>query len=147
MDRLLVLLVALAATGVLWVVWQGIKLRLRRSIHVDRVTLNDGRPTLLYFHSDDCAPCRLQQRPILASLQQRMGESVRFQECDAVAHPDIARRYRVLTVPTTVVIAPGGKVVAVNYGVTRADKLQRQLADVATGQEKPLTSPAARLQA
>ncbi len=143
MNRLLILLAALAVTGVLWLVWQGIKLWLRRSIHVDRVSLNDGRPTLLYFHSDDCAPCRLQQSPILASLQQRMGESVHFQACDAVAHPDVARRYRVLTVPTTVIIAPGGEVMAVNYGVTQADRLQRQLADAATKREKLLTSPVA----
>lgn len=144
MDRLLMLLVVLAATGVLWVVWQGIKLWLRRSIHVDRTTPNDGRPALLYFHSDDCVPCRLQQSPIVASLRQRMGESVRFQEYDAVAHPDIAGRYRVLTVPTTVVIAPGGKVVAVNYGVTQADKLRRQLAAAAAGLEELLIPPVAR---
>jgi hypothetical protein len=37
----------------------------------------------------------------------------------------------VLTVPTTVVIAPNGEVVAVNYGVTQAKKLQRQLAAAA----------------
>ncbi len=144
MDRLLVLLVVLAVTGMLWVVWQGIKLWLRRSIHVDRDTPNDGRPALLYFHSDDCVPCRLQQSPIVASLRQRMGESVRFQEYDAVAHADMAGRYRVLTVPTTVVIAPGGKVVAVNYGVTQADKLRRQLADAAAGREELLISPVAR---
>jgi thioredoxin 1 len=142
MGRLLILLVALAATGMLWIAWQGIKLWLRHNIHVDPGTLKDGRPTLLYFHSDECAPCRLQQSPIVASLRRTMGEGVRFQEWNAVAHPDIARRYRVLTVPTTVVIAPGGEVVAVNYGVTRADKLRRQLADAAAGREELLSSPA-----
>jgi thioredoxin-like negative regulator of GroEL len=144
MDRLLMLLVVLAGTGVLWLVWQGIKLWLRHSIHVDRATPNEGRPALLYFYSDDCVPCRLQQGPIVASLRQRMGESVRFQEYDAVARTDIAGRYRVLTVPTTVVIAPGGKVVAINYGVTQADKLRRQLADATTGREELLTSSVAR---
>ena len=78
------------------------------------------------------------------TLRQRMGESVCFQEYDAVAHPDIAGRYRVLTVPTTVVIAPGGEVVAVNYGVTQADKLRRQLADAATGREGLPASSVAR---
>lgn len=39
----------------------------------------------------------------------------------------LVRHYRVLTVPTTVVVAPCGDVVAVNYGVALAEKLQHQL--------------------
>lgn len=142
MDRLLILLFALMGMSVLWLAWRGVKSWLRRTIRVDQTLLNGGRPTLLYFYSDDCAPCRLQQSPILASLRRTMGESVLFQEYDAVAHPDIANRYRVLTVPTMVVIAPDGRVVAVNYGVTQSAKLQRQLADAMVGQERLLDSSA-----
>ena len=79
------------------------------------------------FSSPDRAPCFLQQSPILASLREVLGDCINFQEVDAVAHPDLARRYRVLTVPTTVVITPDGDVLAVNYGVTQAGKLRRQL--------------------
>jgi thioredoxin 1 len=135
MDRPVILLIALAGMGGLWLAWWGLKSRLRRSIRVNREALNDDYPTLLYFHSDDCAPCRVQQSPILDSLQQELGDCVRFQDYDALAYPELARRYRVLTVPTTVVIAPGGEVVAVNYGVARADKLQRQLEEAAAGSE------------
>ena len=135
MDRLVILLIAVAGVGGLWLAWWGLKSGLRRSIHVDREILNDDYPTLLYFYSDDCAPCRLQQSPILASLRQGLGDCVHFQDYDAVAYPELARRYRVLTVPTTVVIAPGGEVVAVNYGVARADKLQRQLEEAGAGSE------------
>jgi len=127
MDRLAILLGAIAGMGALWLVWRGVKSWLRNSIRVDQETLNDNKPTLLYFSSPDCAPCHLQQSPILASLQETLGDCVSFQEYDAVAHPDLARRYRVLTVPTTVVIAPNGEVLAVNYGVTQANKLQRQV--------------------
>jgi thioredoxin 1 len=139
MDRLIILLLAIAAMGALWLARRGAKLWLRRSINVDQETLNDQRPTLLYFSSPDCAPCHLQQSPILASLQETLGDCVSFQEYDAVAHPDLARRYRVLTVPTTVVIAPNGEVVAVNYGVTQANKLQRQLEMAAEEREDKLT--------
>jgi len=139
MDRLTILLVAIAGTGALWLAWRGIKLWLRRSIRVDQGTLNDDKPTLLYFSSPDCAPCHLQQSPILASLHETLGDCVSFQEYDAVAHPDLARRYRVLTVPTTVVVTPHGEVVAVNYGVTQAEKLQRQLEMAADEREDALT--------
>ena len=139
MDRLVILLIALAGMGGLWLAWRGLKSGLRRSIRVDGEVLNDGYPTLLYFHSDDCAPCRLQQSPILASLQQDFGDCVHFQDYDALAYPELARHYRVLTVPTTVVIAPGGEVVAINYGVARADKLRRQLEEAAAGSDDSLT--------
>jgi len=138
MDRLVILLIAIAGAGALWLAWRRVKLWLRHSIHVDQETLNDDQPTLLYFSSPDCAPCHLQQSPILASLQESLGDCVSFQEYDAVAHPDLARRYRVLTVPTTVVIAPNGEVVAVNYGVTQAKKLQRQLEMAAEDREDML---------
>lgn len=127
MDRLAILLGAIAGMGALWLVWRGVKSWLRYSIRVDQETLNDNKPTLLYFSSPDCAPCHLQQSPILASLRETLGDCINFQEYDAVAHPELARRYRVLTVPTTVVIAPNGAVLAVNYGVTQANKLQRQV--------------------
>jgi thioredoxin-like negative regulator of GroEL len=127
------LLIALLGLGGLWLAWQGIKIGLRRSIQVAPDMLSHSqRPTLLYFRSDACAPCRWQQSPILDSLRQNMGESVSFREFDAVADPEMARRFRVLTVPTTVIIAPNGKVVAVNHGVTQAGKLQHQLANAAT---------------
>jgi thiol-disulfide isomerase/thioredoxin len=139
MNRLIILLIAIAGMAALWLAWQGAKLWLRRSIRVDQETLNDDRPTLLYFSSPDCAPCILQQSPILASLREILGDCVNFQEYDAVAHPDLARRYRALTVPTTVVITSNGEVVAVNYGVTQANKLHRQLEAAADGLEELIT--------
>jgi thioredoxin 1 len=137
MDRLLILLIALAGIGALGLAWRGMKLGLRHSIQVDPEILEDERPALLYFSSVDCAPCRLYQAPILDRLRQALGNSVRFQEYDAVENPELASRYRVLTVPTTLVIAPGGEVVAVNYGLAQADKLQRQLLEAGARLEAP----------
>jgi hypothetical protein len=57
-----------------------------------------------------------------------------IREYDALEHAELARQFRVLTVPTTVVIAPDGGVVAVNYGVTQSNKLQHQLAKATTKQ-------------
>ena len=44
MDRLVILLIALAGIGGLWLAWWGLKSGLRRSIRVDREILNDGAP-------------------------------------------------------------------------------------------------------
>lgn len=127
MDRLQLLLLAVAGLMVLWLVWQGAKAWLRRGIRVDGGSLAREMPTLLYFSSESCVPCRLQQAPAIDLLRQRMDGRALFREYDALEHPDMARRYKVFTVPTTVVVASCGDVVAVNYGVTPADKLRRQL--------------------
>jgi len=47
---------------------------------------------------------------------------------DALAEPELADTWGVLTVPTTVVLDPSGKARAVNYGVAEASKLIEQLA-------------------
>jgi thioredoxin 1 len=120
-------LLLMAGVGAAWLAWRKIKIWLRRRIQVEDFALASEKPTLLYFSSTDCVPCRSQQSPIIASLSQVMGQEARFQEYDALDHPDLARRYQVLTVPTMVVVSSGGDVVAVNYGVTQAEKLRRQL--------------------
>lgn len=127
MDRWLIVSVLVAGLAVLWLAWQGIKLALRRSIPSGPAEPAGGRPALLYFSGPDCAPCRLQQGPVVAGLRESFDGRVRIEEHDAIAQPELAARYRVLTVPTTVVLAPDGEVVAINYGVTPAAKLRRQL--------------------
>lgn len=128
MDRLLIVLAGVAAFAALWLAWLGVKGLLRRSVRGDRDARGDGRPALLYFSSAGCAPCRWQQAPIVDSLRRTLGDRVRFEEVDAVANPELARRYKVLTLPTTVVVAPNGEVVAINYGVAQAGRLSEQLA-------------------
>ena len=133
MDRFLIVLAVLALLAALWLAWLGVKWLLRRSVRGDQARRGDGRPALIYFSSADCAPCRWQQGPILASLRRALGDRVHFEEVDAVAHPERARQYKVLTLPTTVVVAPDGQVVAINYGVTQARRLSDQLARAGAG--------------
>ena len=89
MERPAILVIALAGAGGLWLIWWGIKSGLRRSIRVEREILSDDYPTLLYFHSVDCAPCRHQQGPIVASLEQDLGDCVKcgYLVCDK--HSDL----------------------------------------------------------
>jgi thioredoxin 1 len=84
-------------------------------------------PTVLYFTSENCAPCRLQQEPALHALRERVGETFALETIDVAENVDVARRYRVLSAPTTVVIDPRGAVRAVNVGVASAERLAAQL--------------------
>jgi thiol-disulfide isomerase/thioredoxin len=127
MERLAILALIALGCGLSLLGWQLVKARLQQNIEVEPALFGRNKPAVLYFSAEHCLPCRLRQAPIVAELQRVLGNEVTFFEYDAVAHPGLARRYRVLTVPTTVVVAPGGDVVAVNYGIAEAAKLRAQL--------------------
>ena len=81
-----------------------------------------SEPYILYFTGDGCTVCKTHQEPALAKLAD-----VRVQRVDALAEPELAERFQVYTLPTTIVMAPDGKPLHVNYGYAPAPKLARQL--------------------
>jgi hypothetical protein len=93
-----------------------------RAVGVTAVPSSD--PYILYFTGENCSVCRTHQEPALARL-----DGVRIDKVDAVADRTLADRFHVYTLPTTVVMAPDGRAVHVNYGYAAAPKLQRQLVD------------------
>jgi len=84
----------------------------------------DVDPYILYFTGENCSVCRTHQEPALAKL-----EGVRIDKVDAIAERELADRFHVYTLPTTVVMSPEGRSLHVNYGYAPAIKLERQLAD------------------
>jgi thiol-disulfide isomerase/thioredoxin len=83
-----------------------------------------SEPYILYFTGDGCTVCRTHQEPALAKLG-----AVRIDKVDAVSDRQLADRFQVYTLPTTVVMSAEGKALNVNYGYAPAPKLQQQLAD------------------
>jgi thioredoxin-like negative regulator of GroEL len=81
-------------------------------------------PYILYFTGESCTVCRTHQEPALAKLA-----GVRVDRVDAIAERELADRFHVYTLPTTVVMSAEGRSLHVNYGYAPANKLQRQLAD------------------
>jgi thioredoxin-like negative regulator of GroEL len=81
-------------------------------------------PYIIYFTGENCSVCRTHQEPALAKLA-----GVRIDKVDAIAERELADRFHVYTLPTTVVMSPEGRSLNVNYGYAPANKLERQLAD------------------
>ena len=95
-------------------------------------TFVPGRPGILYFTSEACSACRTQQQPALARLQAGFGqEQVQIIRVDADHHLPDAERWGVMSLPTTFVLDRQGLPKAVNYGVASAEKLGRQLQEIA----------------
>ncbi len=106
------------------------RLILARAQHSSLPFVANGRPTILYFTTPDCAPCKTIQRPALQTLQKQLGDRLQVVEVDAAERPDLAGRYGVLSVPTTFIIDARGQLRHVNHGATRADKLLKQVKTV-----------------
>ena len=85
-----------------------------------------GHATVLYFYTNSCGACRTEQKPTLQRLVAQ-DSNVVVREIDAVTERKLAKRFRVLTVPTTVVLDHMGHVVAINNGVADQRTLQEQI--------------------
>jgi thiol-disulfide isomerase/thioredoxin len=130
-ERLMVLALAVTAGLLAWAIWRVYQRgRLARvathAVPVEVKRLSDGqRPAVLYFTTPDCAQCRLQQAPILSQLAARIDVAVH--KLDAVEQEALARFYGIMTVPTTIVLDPQLRPVAINHGVAPLPKLQAQV--------------------
>ena len=86
-----------------------------------------GKPTIVYFTTPTCAPCKTIQRPAIQHLQEQMGERLQIVEIDAAARPELADQWGVLSVPTTFIIDAKGSPRHVNHGVATVEKLWQQI--------------------
>ncbi|GCE23394.1 thioredoxin family protein [Dictyobacter kobayashii] len=82
---------------------------------------------ILAFSSEDCRQCHTLQQPALDRLLKQHGEHVAVINVDATTQHDLTERYKVLTVPTTVVLDAQGNAHAVNYGFANTQRLQEQV--------------------
>jgi len=98
-----------------------------------------GRTRILAFSSVGCTQCHTLQLPALRRLQEIRGTEIDVVEVDAADEPELAKRYRVMTVPSTVVLNAAGEVHAVNYGFANFGKLRQQV-DELPGQNTSVTA-------
>lgn len=91
---------------------------------------SSNRVRILAFASADCSSCHTLQLPALRRLQEAQGELLDVIEVDAPASPELTKQYRVLTVPTTVVLNSLGEVHAINYGFANLGKLRQQVQEL-----------------
>lgn len=85
---------------------------------------------ILAFSSADCRQCHEMQIPALQRVLDARGNKVSVAEVDAPNSPDLTQRYRILTLPSTVVMDAAGRTHAVNYGFANTQRLLDQVDEV-----------------
>jgi hypothetical protein len=97
----------------------------------------DASPVhILNFSSADCSQCFRLQAPALRRLLEARSGEVTVVNVDAPNTPELAKRYQVLTVPTTVVLDASGQAQAVNFGFAPTERLLKQV-DAVLAQSDP----------
>ncbi|HXF84629.1 MAG TPA: thioredoxin family protein [Anaerolineales bacterium] len=133
LDVLLRFLLAVGIIGlgaaVYWFIHQ--RLLVRANHHLSALFASPPRkPVIVYFTTPDCAPCKTIQRPALDQVKALFGEMLDVIEINAIEQPDLAKKWGVMSVPTTFLLDARGEVRFVNNGVARAEKLMEQLQKV-----------------
>ncbi|HEX9333686.1 MAG TPA: thioredoxin family protein [Anaerolineales bacterium] len=109
-----------------WLINQRLLIRARNNVFTLFNKL-PNKPVLVYFTTPDCAPCKTVQRPAIDRISNLLGEKLEVVEIDATEHPDLAKTWGVMSVPTTFVLDSRGEARYVNNGVARAEKLLEQI--------------------
>lgn len=96
-----------------------------------------GRAAVLAFTSPMCAPCKLQQLPIIDRILLDWRDKIEVEIVDITEKPEVAAQYGVWSLPTTIVLDAQRKVIAINQGVAFERRLREQIAR-ANGTEQML---------
>ena len=107
-----------------------------------------GKPVVVNFFASWCVPCR-KELPAFQAVSARLGDRVAFLGIDhqdnreggrqliaetGVRYPtgydpdgDVARRYALFGMPTTVFVSPDGRVLGKHTGEMSAEKLEEEI--------------------
>jgi thiol-disulfide isomerase/thioredoxin len=131
MILLLAPLIALAVVGA-----AALLLRLQRGGQrhlvgsvVEPARLGTRMPSILYFTGENCAICHSAQKPALRALAAGVDHGIEIREVDIAVEPALARQYRVMSLPTTIVLDGDGQITEINVGFATTETLHRQLVD------------------
>jgi thioredoxin 1 len=133
LERLLISIVLVGA-GI--VAYQGLLItQIRWARAGSRRDAHTGRSALLVFTSPTCAPCKLQQLPIVERLMVDWRDKIDVDVVDVSERPEMAAQYGVWSVPTTIVLDRQHNVIAINQGVAGERKLREQFVRTRGGEE------------
>ncbi len=139
MQLIIVLLLSLSVLGLIWTLRRILERKHGQASSFDPVLTSKElgeaglpltRVRILAFASEDCDQYRTLQAPVLRRVKEAHADNVTIIEIDTSNSPELAHRYHVLTVPTTVLLDIKGKAHAVNYGFTNAQSLLRQVDEI-----------------
>lgn len=93
--------------------------------------LKSGKPTMILFHSNSCAPCK-EMSAIIEAVKTKHGDSTNFIDIlvDDPAEQDFINQHGVSSIPTSVFYDKTGKRLGTQIGVIEQEQLAGMLSDM-----------------
>lgn len=83
--------------------------------------ISQSKPTLVDFYATWCGPCKM-QAPILEQVKNAVGDKANVIKIDIDKNPELARQYRVQSIPTLIAFR-NGEPAWRGMGLHQADQL------------------------
>ena len=76
------------------------------SIDFDSVVSSSAKPVLVDFWASWCGPCRA-LGPVVDQISQEMADRLTVYKCNVDDEPDLATRFRIVSIPTLILFKDG----------------------------------------
>ena len=87
--------------------------------------LNSDKTVLVDVFATWCGPCKMMS-PIIDEIAEEMGDMLKVGKVDCDENPEIADKYRIMSIPTIMIIK-NGQVTKTFVGVTAKDEILEAL--------------------
>jgi thioredoxin 1 len=94
----------------------------------EKEVLTSDVPVLVDFYADWCGPCKM-MAPVVAQLAEKYDGKVKVGKCNVDEEAELARTYRVMSIPTIKIFVKGEAVVTV-VGLVDQAELEGEIAKV-----------------
>lgn len=95
------------------------------SSNFEKEVLEADKPVLVDFYADWCGPCKM-MGPVVAQLAEQMGDKVKIGKLNIDENMDIAEKYRVMNIPTFLIIRDGQEKERI-VGAVSKNELEKKL--------------------
>ena len=90
--------------------------------------LQSEKPVVIDFWAEWCNPCRM-FAPEFEACAEALGDAAKFVKLNVDANPELTRKYRVMSIPTLMIVK-NGEPVAKHVGAVSQDELTAMVKEI-----------------